>query len=205
MTIRQIHSSSIVITVQYGVLLCLFGCYGSTKALEKSETAQAVSAASASRTRPTPDGSDAGGPIEKTIEHALIRIRNPDDGDQRVASVREGLEQETTNSSNEPVPTETDNSLRKPKTRKAIPDVDATVRIVESLLEKARKAKNRKDYGNAFRFTSEAWEATSFHPNDSRIRKHADEISIELEALAAQANSQFSARAANTSTILIEK
>lgn len=204
MAIRQTQSA-LVIAAQHCLLLCLAGCSGNSNSLEKIESSQTTTAVSKPTIQPNSDDAASKGLIEEATSSALIQRGNSSDGDQSIASIHRDSGQEQASSSNSTVPAGIVNSHRKRGNTNATPDAETTLRVIDSLLEKARQSTDRADYGTAFRFTSEAWGVTSAHPNDSRIQKRAKEISIELEIIGPLANSKYSARATNARTTLIEK
>lgn len=92
-----------------------------------------------------------------------------------------------------------------PSTSRKTDNPDSALNTATSLREKARRAADRKDYGSAFDYTSRAWEAARAWPQDSRLKKLAEELVADLEKLGEQANSKFSNRASDSNTKLIDK
>jgi len=104
--------------------------------------------------------------------------------------------------SNSPTPSA---PMESPRKGKLPGDADSTLRTVEALRGKAQHAANRKQFGSAFRLTSQAWEAAQSHPKDVRLQKIAAELAIELNTLGKQANDQAGSKAADSSIRLIDK
>jgi|GEM_PF-4611612 hypothetical protein len=109
---------------------------------------------------------------------------------------------EVATSSSQPSPPEPGHQKSK---RKSIPDIESTTKKVRDLTVKARQAKDRKDYGNAFHLTTQAWEATRLHPGDARLRSLGEELFTELGTLGDLANSKFATRVKDDTTTLIDK
>ena len=102
-------------------------------------------------------------------------------------------------------PASSSDSSDSPSTSRKTGDAESALNTATSLREKARRAANRKDYGSAFDHTSRAWETANAWPQDSRLKKLAEELTVELEKLGEQANSTFSKSASDSNTKLIDK
>ncbi|MEI8018418.1 MAG: hypothetical protein WCH39_09455 [Schlesneria sp.] len=84
-------------------------------------------------------------------------------------------------------------------------DPKSALRAINTLRDKARLATIQKEFGSAFRDTSDAWEAARRHPEDDRLRELASELAVEIEKLSKQSNSQFNSETLDTTTRLIDK
>ena len=96
-------------------------------------------------------------------------------------------------------------SGKSPRKAKPLADADSTLKSAQGLREKARRASNEKQFGNAFQLTSQAWEASRAHPKDARLKQLSDELLAEMTAFGKQANEQFGGKVRSASTRLIEK
>ena len=123
--------------------------------------------------------------------------------DQDSGSKTASANQDAANPASNPPRTTNPPPASKQKTPAA--DAETTLKTVSTLREKAKKATDQKDLGTAFRNATQAWEAARAHPKDARLRKIADELATELDALGHQLNAKFQKEAESTSTPLIEK
>jgi hypothetical protein len=85
------------------------------------------------------------------------------------------------------------------------PDAESALKSAESLRQQAGLAAAGKDFGRAFDLTTRAWETSRRFPNDERLSALTEELAAESEIYGAKANSESSARAADSNRKLIEQ
>ena len=89
--------------------------------------------------------------------------------------------------------------------QKSQPDLETVRKNAKSLHKQARSAMSNGDDGKAFRIAAKAWQATQTAPDDANLKALAKEIRMDLETISARANAKFAAKAADPSTLTIEK
>ena len=181
------------------VSLCLPGCSGC--GVTPQETPPAESS------EPDKQHSDDSAKVpteSKPVREAMGKSSAPTEtesqaGDSVPKATKASLPAETS------APASSSDSTDSPSTSRKTGNAESALNTATSLREKARRAADRKDYGSAFDYTSRAWEAARAWPQDSRLKKLAEELVADLEKLGEQANSKFSNRAGDSNTKLIDK
>ena len=102
------------------------------------------------------------------------------------------------------IPAPRGSTVKSGKSRQPV-SAESALKTATGLRERARLATDKKQFGSAFELTTQAWEAARVHPNDPQLKQLTSELAAELESLGTRANSQAGARAAGSSTRLIEK
>lgn len=79
---------------------------------------------------------------------------------------------------------------------------DAAVKAAQSLQQKSAAAEKRGDYGKAYDWASQAWEAVHAFPHDARCKTLTSQLEIQLESLGDRANALASPGAGNTKRLV---
>ena len=192
----------LLIAFQLLSTFCLSGCSGCAAKQPPSHRTESQPTAD----EPTPNNKT---PAESSIGNTVQRIptqkSEPTDDAERAGDEGTNGTRFPSGSTRPPFSTPQTQAQSRKQMGKPTQDADTTLKNVSGLMDKVRQAKGRKDYGDAFRLATQAWEAAHLHPKDSRLQKIAEELTVEMESLGNLANSKFSPKSSYASTKLIDK
>ncbi len=194
-------SSPFGLHVTLFLCVCTFslaGCSGCLSASSESPLQTSTSDGEPLTNRPVEKISPA-----SKAESAVNRLPSDEsvalDSTAREGGLESDRTEDSTKSSGSPV------SGQKSASGRPQADAKSTLRTINTLRDKARLATIQKEFGNAFRYTSDAWEAARRHPEDDRLRELASELAVEIETFGKQSNSQFNSEVLDSTTRLIDK
>jgi len=144
--------------------------------------------------------------IEPSTAEATIEKSARDDAESPVDSEPSSVVQAAPpKSGREPTDKTSDGTEHSNQSSAPPGDAEGAFKKAVALRDKARRASERKQYGNAFELASQAWETARAYPQDAKLKQFTEELSSELEKFGQQANAKYNDRIKGTSTILIEK
>jgi hypothetical protein len=79
---------------------------------------------------------------------------------------------------------------------------DAALKVAQSLQQKSAAAEKRGDYGKAYDWASQAWEAVHNFPHDAECKTLTSQLETQLESLGDRANALASPGAGNTKRLV---